>query len=882
MRTLSLMLALWIAATASAVPQTTIEMIDFGVGNAFRPGGSVGTRIKITSDLDEAVTGLLQWEIENNDGDIAEFAREITIQARGGQTITWLYGVLPPKVDPTIILDTDWGFRLFELEEGEKVREIANKRLSPRSAQSTPRPVEIIQDQMLVIGPNAAGLGGYEPRVGLNVNPALNSTSAISWGVRTRDLPDSWEGLAPYSTIVWSQAGDPLYSPGDLVARRDVEDALKEWISRGGHLVILLPTAGDPWRLGLDQTALGDLFADIRSEEMNGVAVSSLLPALSADPDLKNPDKTITIHTFNPTTLSDKWRPLAAIRLQPDAPTQEGSDATTQPSAVEVLKERNTALPDTAEESEANEPVVWAVRKNFGYGAIDLVGIDVSNQDLQIEQAPRLPQTGVFWRSILGRRATAPSSTVLDSLQKDKRLTTASVASNNLGTGALISTQIGLGGAAAQGLLAAMALFVVYWLVAGPGGFAILRNFKMQRHAWLIFVATAAGFAILAWLGSRFLRQGDFMVKHVTVLTHMYDPKDANSESPQFDVASLWFSAPLPGYGMVEVGIGGEDDSSQNTLDHYSPPPNGSPDTFPDSDRYTVPFNSRAKYSVPARSTSAEFVGRFSGVPVASDGAWSGTISVHPDRPLTLEQDQDAGTIKLTGTLVNKSGVDFEKVLLIQIYPLRTPAPRAASKEKGVPLVPDELPNYGLFFELAEAWKVGEERKIGSLLYKGGALSERYRGRDSLAVSIKRSYVDQYALGRGWGSVNTVGSLNIDDQLRYMAMLGIYESLPPPTWLVQAQGQQPDTVRFHRMLGRAIDRSRQFSESCLLIVAFAEDVPCPVAISVDGELPQTKGRVMLQWIHPLRSANIRTEIEGLAAGAFWQNIPTNSASAQDN
>jgi hypothetical protein len=67
-----------------------------------------------------------------------------------------------------------------------------------------------------------------------------------------------------------------------------------------------------------------------------------------------------------------------------------------------------------------------------------------------------------------------------------------------------------------------------------------------------------------------------------------------------------------------------------------------------------------------------------------------------------------------------------------------------------------------------------------------------------------------------------------------------------------------------------------------MIIAFAEEVSCPVAISVDGESPPTKGRVMLQWIHPLRSANIHTEIEGLAAGAHWQNVSTKSASAQDN
>lgn len=878
-----LLLVLLTPAAAFAAPQTTIELVDFGVGNAFRPGGPIGIRVKVTSDLDEAVNGLIQWEIENGDGDIAEYSREIAIQPRGGQTISWMYGVLPPVNDATSILDTDWRFRLFELDGTTKVREIASSRLSPRSAQSPTRAVQLVQDQILVIGPNAAGLSGYEPKPGFNMNPALNSTSAIVWGTQSEDLPDSWEGLSPYSTIVWSNAGDSPYSPGEVDGRRDVEEALVEWISRGGHLVILLPSAGNPWRLGLDQTALGDLLSDVKAELKDGVLLSSLLPALSTGPGLNTPYKTMAIQTFDPDTLSKSWHPLAAIELNTETQEEQTTNSDSQRTAAEVLTDRMQDSTDASEKT-VEEPVLWAVRRNHGFGAIDLVGIDVANPDLQNQQSPAgLPQTGVFWRPILGRRATAPSATVLSILKDEKRIPSSTVSSNYLGRGNLISTQIGLGGAAAQGLLAAMGLFAVYWLVAGPGGFAILRNFKFQRHAWLVFVGTATVFAVLAWLGSRFLQQGSSVVRHVTVLSHIYDATDDEKEISQLDVASLWFSARLPGYGMVEVGIGQDtdsSDSSKNILDHYSPPPIGSRDRFPDSDRYTVPFSSRAKYNVPARATSAEFVGKFKGVPVARDGAWGGTISVKPENPLKLEQDKAAGTTKLTGILLNKSGVNFTRVVLIQIHPLRTPAPRSTTSLMGVPLIPDELPNYGLFFETT-TWGADQELDLEQVMYKNGPLAERYRGRNSIGAGIKRSFVDQYARQGGFGSVNEIGSLSNDDQIRYLSMLGLYESLPPPTWVTE-QGKQPDTVRFQRMLGQAIDQTRHFSEGCLLVFAFAKDVPCPVPISIDGENPRSEGRVMLQWIHPLRSANIHTEIEGLTAGSRWPKNANTSASVQSD
>ena len=881
MRACVLFLALLIPATALAAPQTTLEMVQFGVGNAYRPGGPLAARIKITSDLDEAVTGLIVWEIENGDGDIAEYSREVTIQSRGGQTTSWIYGVLPPMANAITMLDEDWGFRLFELNEGSKVREIASTRLSPRSAQTTPRPIQIVQDQILVVGPNSAGLGGYEPKAGFVKNPALNSTTAVIWGTQSRGLPDSWQGLVPFSTIVWSHPGDTMFSPGELAGRRDVEDALTEWILRGGHLVLLLPATGDPWRLGLNQTALGDLLSDIRAQRIEGVPLAALLPTLSADTELNSPEKTVAIQTFDPDTLSKAWTPLAAIRLNTNQSDEEPAKETEAKSATEILTERLSKKDEDGLGDGSVRPLVWAVRRQHGYGAIDLVGIDVSNPDIQIEQRPRLPQTGVFWRPILGRRATAPSATVLGELKDQKLLLTSNVSANNLGTGALISKQIGLSGAAAQGLLAAMALFIVYWLVAGPGGFAILRNFKIQRHAWLIFVATAASFAILAWLSSRFLRQGDSIIKHVTVLTHIYDATDNESTISQFDVASVWFSAPLPGYGMVEVGIGGDGDSAQNTLDHYSPPPNGSPDRFPDSDRYTVPFASRANYSVPARATSAEFMGRFKGVPQPQNGAWTGTISVAADAPLSLSQDTSAGNIKLSGTLLNESGVDFNRVHIIQIYPLRTPSPRAVPLKPGIPLIPDQLPNYGLYIALDKNWKAGEELNIGSLLYKDGPAPQRTRGRNSLSSAIKQSFVQPYETSSGWGAVST---LTTADQYRYLSMLGIFEALPPPSWILQNQNQQPDTVRFHRMLGQSIDQSRQFSQSCLLIVAFAEDVPSPVAISIDGEESPSTGRVMLQWIHPLRPSNIEMEIDDLAAGSWWQNATRTSAteSPQDD
>ncbi len=849
MRGLSLLFILMILTPGVSQAQTILEIEEFGVGNAFRPGETIGVRMRITGDLDETTSGVLQWEIMNADGDIAEFSRNVSIPPRGGQTVVWLYGTLPPTSNATMMLDTDWGFRLFETDDGRRVRELANARLSPSMSLNTPRPVEMNQNQILVIGPNLAGLNGYEPIAGMGGNPALNEVTITSWGIRPNQLPDSWQGLSPFSTIVWASANDAEFSPGELDGRRDVENALREWISRGGHLVIILPGAGDPWRLGRNETGLGDLLEGLKPEVLDGVSLASVLPALSVKPGLRVPDKTISVTSFDPLTLPPKWSPQLAIT--PRAVTEDFPHT----------------LPKTL-------PMVWGIRRQVDLGAIDLVGIDVTNRDLQIQQNPRLPDTSTFWKPILGQRATAPDGNLINSLIKEKRVvSTSSVQVNALGSGLLISTQIGLGGAAAQGILSAMLLFGVYWLVAGPGGFAILRNFKIQRHAWVIFLATSMGFALLAWLGSRVLRENELKIRHLTVLSHIYSPQDDPTQ-PQFDFASSWFSASLPGYGTVDIRIGQENDSAKNTLEYFSPPPNGSGDRFPNSDRYEIPFESTSNYLVPTRATSAEFYTQFKGVPNSSEGAWGGTISVDANDPLVVTRIPEERRITLKGSLTNDSGVDFVRVQIFQIHALRTPHSTAPPNGVPIPVLMDQLPNYGIFVTLDRPWLAGQSIDLSKILYPKGPRLERQQGNDSLESGIRRAYVTPYnrSMGILLGDLSSLGAL---DQSNYLQMLGLFNTLPPPTWLRNSSNaQSADTVRFNRLLGSEIDRSRFFTEPTLMVIAFAQNAPSPVPISIDGRMPASSGRVMLQWIHPLPSDDVMSDVRQLARGPRWQNFKT--------
>ena len=246
---------------SSVSAQTVIEIDRFGAGNAYRPGGPVAVRVIITSDQDEPVPGLIQWETSNPDGDIAANIRRIAVPGRGGVATTWVIADLPSRSDATAVTIEPWIFRLYEYRDGRRIREIASARIDP--SLTKPRAAQQTEELAMVIGPNTAGLDGYGPIAGFNHRPGLNEQMVVVPNVSPGDLPDEWAGLAQYGLIVWA-ANDPTFYPSIIGNKPSIENALRRWIERGGHLVILLPGGSDPWRLGRNEMAFGDLLGELR------------------------------------------------------------------------------------------------------------------------------------------------------------------------------------------------------------------------------------------------------------------------------------------------------------------------------------------------------------------------------------------------------------------------------------------------------------------------------------------------------------------------------------------------------------------------------------------------------------------------------------------
>ena len=853
-------------STTSASAQTSITIDRFGAGNAFRPGGTVAVRVRIQSDLDEPVPGLIQWETINGDGDTVANTRQIAIPARSGVATTWLIADLPSDSSASDLVDRIWTFRLFEFRDGARAQEIAVARIDAAMAQA--RPVEQYQGMALVIGRDAAGLSGFDQLRGFPIHEGLNEETIVVTNVEPGDLPDRAAGLSSYELIVWA-ANDQKFLPSAIDNKPAIEAALRGWMERGGHLVILLPSSSDPWRIGRNESVFGDLLAGLVAIPDDRIPLRTLLPALSDRTGLRQDGRLQPIHRFDPATLPNAWRPLGAVL----PPTTEPTEIPNGTTAAEIIERR---LEANANATPVADPIVYAVRRDVGHGLLDVVGIDVADPDLRLQQTGGLPTTWVFWNSILGRRAFTPTATTLESLASEKILARRPTI-QSIGTGRLISDRIGLSSGATVSVLGGFLLFLTYWAIAGPLGFAILARLKRKRFAWVAFAMTSVIFAIIAWFSGRIVESDGVQMKHVTVLRHLYRPEGTSNDVPQFDLARTWFSARLPGYGKVDVRL--EGDVKGNRLNQFSPPPNGLAQQFPNTDRYDIAIDDAAGYEVPARATSAEFSGSWLGRIVAVDDAWKSTLRVKVDDPIRLTRDA-AGQMRLTGTLINGTGLDLEDVRIAVVFPLRTPmSPTATSAVAGLPLVLDEPPNYGSFVALSEPFIKGQELDLRTLLVSNGRLpSERLRGATSLSTAIRESFRDPNTLelvDQLYDGGQTQRITSEGDRRKFLTMLSIFQMLPPPILEVKPGSSLSGNLKFNRWLARDCDVSDRFGEPGVFVFGTAENAPCPVPISIDGEPTPGEGMVFLQWIHPLPPV-----LDSLARPAYRTNsINRSSASS---
>ena len=786
-------------AQVSDETDVQVEIEQFGIGNAYRPGEVTAIRLILTSAMAEPTACWVQWEVPNGEGDVAEYGRSITLSP-GSRTPVWLYAPLSPHTER----DSIWTVRVFEERDGERRRELGgDPRIGPARTGATR--VELDTGMIAVVGRARMRLEDYSNTWKRRLNPpgAHEATRIVS-GIAPQDMPDRWQGLKAFEAVVWSDA-----LPQQL--RVDSASALREYVRRGGHLVIILPEAGNPWGLGtLGQTWLDDLLVGQAPRKDDGVRISELMPILSKTTAGPVRDFEVSIRVFKDIgrthdTIDNRYEPIVAL----------------------------------------DDGRVIAIQRIVEFGRITIIGVDLTSQRIT---SMRLPQGDVFWNRILGRRADTPQPDELQAMESSdpRRLSSGSANEVSIGDKRLLADHIDKAGRAERSVLAAVLLFIVYFVVAGPGGFYFLKQRRMARHSWLVFAATAGLFTAVAWGGVRILRQQDIEFRHVTFLDHVMRPGESGLGSePHFQRAVCWGSLYMPSYGNVRVSIDSDDaQRGQDLLLTWEAPPPDTPDRFPNVDRYVIDIaRSPADYSIPVRATATQLYANWVG---ALDPDWGGMLRVDPDDPIRISGGPGPSA-RLSGTIINDLPLPLTDVSVFWVSNRRNP--RRAYAYDGIEQAWVPVSRSGEMLNIGHMWA----RDASEPWYPGTSMSLTEfvpSGDTHLRRNIGGKYIEPEE-GDGFDFRDMGASSRPRGTLHdYMEMLSIYHQLGPPKYLRQ-DNKDPDTAVITRRLGRELDLSAWFTRPTLIIIGYLENSPTPVPLRVDGQAPRSTGLTVLRWVYPL-------------------------------
>jgi len=815
----------------------SIDLRSFGLGNHARPGSWAPMRMTLL-DLGEydgqARRAELAWSVGDADGDRMLVSREITLN-RGLPVTTWLHVPLPFDADRGDV----WTVSVRALDDrGRPTRLLGERRFAPNQW------VDPLEGVIGGVGQRVSTLPRYALSARFartsSVPPTLHEPHRLVAGLEPEDLPDRWMGFAMLDTLVWT-GGDPSSLTGDAA------NALVEWVHRGGHLVVVLPTLGMNW----NTPRLAELLPEATYDRVEGLVLSdresaggllrhlsraeSLEPALreldrrrsrggppgvEEDADVEGPGEgdasaspveypRLTLTVFEP-PAGDTWSETNTVpMMEIELPLREGGTARVAP----------------------------VVQRNIGYGRVTFIGIPVTDVTLN-RPGLDLPEPDVFWNRVLGWRADSPTETELQFALDEGALPGGRRGPYDLGRP--LAPSINLQKQAGGGLLLAMVVFITYWIVSGPAMYAWLRSRRLQHLSWIGFVGAAALFTGISWAGARMLRADEIRPVHLTVLDHVADGRWQRGFS--------YLTVALDGYGSRLVKVGGETEAEDEEMKPWHDAllpfsaPGESPQRFPDQRTYRLDTLDPDDIEAPARSTARQFSINWLGPP---QRGWRMPGWTDPqDRPRGIYRESRDGrdaAVDLAGRLAHDLPGPLEDVTVFHVTNRRYWTPRGLNRARGDPW----LRVYAV--RLEDAWQPGAELDLGAIFthrvdeYVWG--SGRYMENKIEAVAKSQAF--------GWAA--TRDRFTTSEQRHAFELLGMFDLIPPPRWFEPVSGgEAPD--RFARTLGRAWDISGWFTRPGVIITGYVRGSGVVVPTYVEGrrlDVADASSVTLVRWFHPL-------------------------------
>lgn len=498
-----------------------------GLADYARPGSWTPVRLTLENQASEPRQVVCRWLLEDADGDRVHAQRRVTLDALSTQ-YAWLYGPLPVRTRQ----NEPWTIQVLNEDATEELAR----------AQVSPARMLLRADRMIgIAGTGDFGLSAY------TTGATTHEPITLLTGLSLASLPDRWYGLSAMDTLVWSRDGG---DPDDPLVSGAIEQSLREWVRRGGHLVIVLPAYGQTW---------------------TGSGLADLLPVKA--------EAITRIEGEPPGWLGSVLGGGDRLKVDMNAFHVKPGDG------VDVILRNDDAQ---------NMPLV--VAKRYGFGRVTLIGLDLADR--------RFAQMGMpngkfpLWRDVFMWQAPVYTQSRID----------AEVAANEMSRpdqrsrvplGRFIPGRISMRGAAAPALLAAILLFGLYWFAAGPLSVIVLKKKEAQRHSWVLFVGIVLCFSAVSWAGAWLMAPRRSAVSHFTVLT-------AVNGSPTVHAHS-WFSIYIPKFAQQTVELDPDHESARHTLASPGMVAGLDETGFLDPQTYALDMASPRSVEVPFRSTAKQF-----------------------------------------------------------------------------------------------------------------------------------------------------------------------------------------------------------------------------------------------------------------------------------
>ncbi|MBL9032296.1 MAG: hypothetical protein JNM80_11415 [Phycisphaerae bacterium] len=762
----------------------------FGVGGAVRPGEWAGLRLAISDKSGSPREVLVRIVVPDPDGDRVHYERTLTTNP-GVQQRLWMYLRLPNRFDVNSVLEV----QAFEAVEGRddagqavfaSGRLLWSQRIKPR------RVVGRTEGMLGIVGSRPMGLSRYAgpPDQVRNYLPTGHERTEVVGQISAESMPDRWQGLLSYSVVVWNEG-----LPASLSV--DQAEAIREWVRRGGHLVVVLPRVGGAW---LDSgNPLSDLVPRVVVSREEGANLTRLGPLITKDSRQELP----TSETVQVMTASPGAGPTEAIGILPAYAGSEGREK-------------------------------WLVsRRLVGTGMVTLVGLDAASRWMT-ERG--LPDAELFWHRVLGRRGELEGRAT-----RQGGLPRAAIGRETITLDRDIGDQIAKGEAAGKGVLLGLGVFVLYWLAAGPLGYALLKRKGWQRHAWVGFVAAAGVFTGVAWGGATVLRPSRLSASHLTVLDHVYGQPVQRARS--------FVSVLIPRYGRATVRVGGgRSDGSEATRNLLSPwePEGGSGSGFPDARGYRCESTSPDRLTVPTRATVKQF-----------EAEWSGGPRWEMPRPQAIPGREGEprlrvadvkGERKMEGALVHNMPSALTSVVIIVNV-----GQKNVARSLNGPGVRTLLSQVGVY-SLPADWGPGEALDLGLVL------DVTKIGTPRGTTEADRFFQEFLTAGRT-GRSDGPGVVDADTTrmaARQVALALFSQLGPPDVSEEQASFNSGERLAQRRSL-HGYDVGVWFTQPCVIVIGQIENGPLPFPLESAtgaGEWRQipAEGRTVVRWVYPLEGS----------------------------